>query len=415
MSGRFCLIGKSLPHTLSPEIHSAFGRADYGVEELENEDALARFVRSGKYDGFNVTIPYKRAIMPLLDGLDDVAREAGAVNTVARIDGKYIGYNTDVGGMEYALRRAGISLAGKKTLILGSGGASHTAAYIAREQGASGVSIASRSGGINYQNCYDLQDTQVIINATPVGMTPNAYQTPLNVSKFARLEGVFDAVYNPLETLLVCQARAIGVRATNGLDMLVEQARLAHNIFCKVTGEAEKAEQESEKVCDMLKERMRNIVLIGMAGVGKTSTGRALAKMLGRKFADTDELVEREIGEDIPTIFAKEGEAKFREYEARAVRECCSRLGLVIAVGGGAILSEENRFFMQANGVIVYLTRDISLADRRDRPLSANENAVKRLFEQRRPIYEQMADITVSNDGSVDDAANKISEELAKL
>ena len=407
-----CVIGKSLPHTLSPEIHIAFGAKDYRVEELEDESALEEFVRSRRYVGYNVTIPYKQAVMPLLDEVSETARDVGAVNTVIERDGRLFGYNTDVEGMKYALDRAGIGLSGKNVLILGSGGTSHTARYLCAKEGARRVDIASRSGSLNYDNCYDLRDVEIIINTTPVGMMPSSYERPIDIFRYPMLEGVFDAIYNPLATLIVLEARARGIKAANGLDMLVEQARLAHNIF--FAGESIEDETESERVCRELMWRRQNIVLVGMAGAGKTTIGRELAKALGKEFYDTDAQVVKAAGKDIPAIFAEEGEAKFRSLEKAAVRECCMKLGAVIATGGGAVLDEKNRFYMRSNGKVVFLTRDISALSRKDRPLSTDEDRVAALYEEREPIYRRVADICVNNGAEISDAVKSILKELEK-
>ncbi len=414
MKNALCLIGKHLPHTLSPEIHAAFGSENYGVVELEDELALSRFVAEGGYAGFNVTIPYKQGVIPMLDELDDVAREVGAVNTVVRAESRTKGYNTDVPGMKYALDRAGIGLSGKRVLILGSGGTSHTAAYLAGKEGAASVDIVSRTGRLNYSNCYGL-GTQVIINATPVGMSPDMYASPIDLDKFDGLEGVFDCIYNPLETLLVSEAKKRRIRAANGLDMLVEQARLAHNLFSEVTKESAADAASSERVASALISRRRNIVLAGMSGSGKSTIARALGEALDREVLDTDDEVRMEAGKDIPAIFEEEGERGFRLREKRAVKECCTRLGVIISTGGGAALDKENAFYMKCNGVVVLIERDAELLQTSGRPLTKDRAAARALYEARKPIYATVGDIFIKNDGGIKDAVNAIIKELERL
>lgn len=404
---KYCLIGKSLSHTLSPEIHKAFGREIYGVKELSDESALLDFVKSREYDGYNVTIPYKQAVMPLIDGISDGAREIGAVNTVVTENGKLVGYNTDESGMRYALRRAGISLKDKTVLILGSGGTCKTAKYVCKTEGASGVSVVSRTGEINYDNCYGLQDVQVIINTTPVGMMPHSYEKPIDLSRYAKLEGVFDCIYNPLETMLIKEARALGVKAANGLAMLVEQARAAHNLYQKANGLPTVDEKATEEVVKALSLARRNIVLVGMAGSGKSAVGKRVAMRLNREFTDTDCEIEKLAGKSIPDIFKDSGEEYFRELEGQVVEQVCTRQGLVISTGGGAVLDERNVFFMKANGTCYLITRDADKLATKDRPLSPDRERAKRLYEQRKPIYLAAADVTVDNDGDIESAVEK--------
>lgn len=402
----YCVIGKSLGHTLSPMIHRMLGLGAYTVEEIPDVGALYEFVKSRRYSGYNVTIPYKRDIMDMLDRVDGEVLEVGAVNTVVDEGGELVGYNTDVGGMGFAMDRGGISLFGKNVLILGSGGTSHTAQYLAKKRGAASISVVSRSGDINYKNCYDLVDTEIIINTTPVGMTPNSYAAPIDVRRFAHLEGVFDAIYNPLTTLLVSEARKLNIPAVNGLGMLVEQARLAEELFLKAAGKGRIPQENSIQICKTLSKERKNIVLIGMAGSGKSAIGRRLAKALGREFFDTDRMVVSAHG-DIPRIFETEGEAAFRRYEAAAVKIACQGMGRVIAVGGGAVLNEENVFYMQSNGALIQIVRAARELATNGRPLSGDPDEAARLYEKRRPIYDRLSDGIVNNDGDLNTAVER--------
>lgn len=412
--GGYCVIGKSLPHTLSPVIHGMLGNADYGVREFADVNELARFVNGGECEGYNVTIPYKQDIIPMLDELSQGARDIGAVNTVVNDGGRLVGYNTDIDGIRFAFEKADISISGKNVLILGSGGTSHTARYVCEKDGAKSVRIVSRTGEINYTNCYDLADMQVIINTTPVGMMPNACQTPIDVSRFSKLEGVFDCVYNPLETMLVKNARELGIKAANGLSMLVEQARIAHNLFQNAKGLAPVGEETTDKICKELMRARRNIVLIGMAGSGKSVIGKQLAKRLHREFADTDMEVEIAEGTSIPNIFAERGEPYFRAAERAAVERVCTKLGLVIATGGGAVLDERNAFFMGANGVRVWINRPPEKLATHGRPLSKDMDRARKLYEERKPIYRAAADIIIENDRDIRYAVNEIVQQLGE-
>ena len=227
---KYGLIGNPLGHSISPKIHALLGICDYSLFPIKEEE-LSEFVKRTEPVAFNVTIPYKQKIIPFLTEVKGAAKEIGAVNTVVKTENGTVGYNTDANGMEYALAQAGISLNGKNVLILGTGGTSRTAAYVAEKLGAKSIIKAGRNSEINYDNVYDRKETEVIINTTPVGMFPDADKVPLSVEKFPRLTGVFDCIYNPSETLLVKRAKENGVNAANGILMLIEQARKAEELF----------------------------------------------------------------------------------------------------------------------------------------------------------------------------------------
>lgn len=395
---KYCVIGKSLPHTLSPEIHALLKTGVYEVRELECVKDVERLLRSGEFKGANVTIPYKRDVMDFVDVLSDEAKKIGAVNTVVEKDGKLYGYNTDAGGMELNLKVAGIALSKKNVMILGSGGTSKTANYLAKKAGARDIYIVSRSGEINYDNCYDLSP-QVIINTTPVGMMPNAFCAPVELERFKSVTGVFDAIYNPLSTRLVLEARRQKIKAANGLLMLVEQARLARNLFAEAEQKQQISTKNSMQICKSLEKSRRNIVLVGMAGSGKSVLGKRIADALGREFVDTDKLVEQKMGKSPEQIILGEGERAFREIEAEVVKEACSAFSRVIATGGGAVMREDNAFYMKSNGFIVHVKRNALATE--GRPLSKDIETARALYEQRKPVYTKLADATVSNDGGL--------------
>lgn len=396
---KYCLIGKKLGHSYSKVIHELQG-LDYSlVEVAENE--LGEFLKEG-YDGFNVTIPYKKDIIPLLDEVDDSARQIGAVNTVLVKNGKSYGYNTDVFGMEFALNRAKINLRNKSIMILGTGGTSLTATAVCKRAGAKEVIYVSRGGEINYENCYQ-KSVDVIINTTPVGMYPNVDSSPVDLSKFKGLEGVFDCIYNPLRTNLILQAERLGVNCSGGLPMLVAQGLKAEEIW--LGKEIEK--NRYEEVLSIIENQKRNIVLIGMPSCGKTTVARLLSQKTDKEVVDTDELVFKMQGKKPSQIIEEFGEKHFRDVESLAVKEASESFGVIIATGGGAILREENVTALKRNGVLFYLERAVEKLIDDDRPLSKN-GAISRLFEIRKPIYEGVCDKKVSNDGDIEHTAREI-------
>ncbi len=390
------LLGRKLGHSYSPQIHNQL--ADYSYELFEKEpDTLESFLSHGDFRGINVTIPYKKEVIRFCNELSDRAKTLGAVNTIVRCpDGSLMGHNTDYFGFFSMIQMSGLSLTGKKVLVLGSGGASVTAVAVLEELGAETV-VVSRSGPNNYDNiCYH-RDASAIINTTPVGMYPQTNATPIHLDIFDNLEGVFDLIYNPARTRLLQEAENRGLVAQNGLWMLIAQAK-------------ESAEWFSGKridnsiiplIHDRMQKQMQNIVLIGMPGSGKSTVGRLLAERLGRKFIDTDSEIERCSGMKIPEIFSAEGETGFRAKETEVLSELGKHSRLVIATGGGCITQEKNYALLHQNGTIVWLNRDIDKLPTNGRPLSQN-NDLEKMYQKRRPLYASFVDYSIDNNGDVD-------------
>lgn len=406
------LIGEKLGHSFSKEIHQKIGKYEYELIELAPED-LEIFLLSGDFDGLNVTIPYKQAVIPFLDEISDLAREAGAVNTIVNKDGKLTGYNTDCGGMKMLIERMGIDLKGKKAFIAGSGGTSMTAAAVCSSLGASVAVRASRSGrngAVTYEEAYGLcSDAALLINTTPAGMYPDTDGMPFDIGRFDHPEGVLDVVYNPLNTRLIQDARSRGIKAENGLFMLTGQAVLSSELF---TGE-KADENAAEKIYQELLKEKRNIVLTGMPGSGKSTLGMMLAQKLGRDMVETDEIISREAGISIKEIFAGHGEKHFRDLESEVIRRVSKRGGLIISTGGGAVLREENIEALRLNGILVFIDRPLSsLRPSGSRPLSDDRNKLENLYKERYGLYRETADIIVETDGNKEESAEKLWEAL---
>ena len=404
---KFGLIGRTLKHSYSEKIHKLLADYEYKLYELE-PDQLKGFVQSGKLKGFNVTIPYKKDVMEYLDEIDHSALLIGAVNTVVNQNGKLKGYNTDFKGMEYMLERAGITLEEKKIMILGTGGTGNTATAVAKAHGAKEIITVSRGGEVNYGNYTERADVDVIINTTPVGMYPNNYSTPIDLDKFNNLSGVVDVIYNPDTTLLTFQAKQKGIKYTNGLPMLVAQAKFAMEKFI---GQSV-SDDVIETVLKKLWAETLNVVLIGMPGSGKSTVGKAVADALNREFIDTDQEIVKKENRDIPTIFSQDGEEYFRKVEADVLKDVGKLTGKVIATGGGIIKSAENLFPLKSNGKIFWIKRDIEALATDGRPLSKDLETVKKLFEERKDKYSAFADFTIDNDGSIDSAVKGVLENL---
>lgn len=392
----YAVIGEHLKHSFSKEIHNELTDYSYIVQEVAKEN-LAAFITGRDYLGLNVTIPYKKDVMPHLDHIDDTARKIGAVNTIVNRGGRLFGYNTDFFGLSALIKRIGVKVEGEKVLILGTGGTSVTADAVAHTMGAREVLRVSRQAGtgvITYDEMYAHHtDATVIINTTPVGMFPNTNATPINLDRFRNCHGVIDAIYNPLRSELVLNARALGIKAAGGLYMLVAQAAKAAALFL----DDESVLERIEDVYQTIRLSKENIVLIGMPGCGKTTVGKLLQQRMNRELFDSDNVVVDTAQKEIPTIFKEEGEEVFRAHETNAIRWLSDKTACIIATGGGAVLRAENIHLLRKNGTLVFLDRPLSdLMPTDDRPLSSNREMLERRYHERLPLYRNYADIIVS-------------------
>ncbi len=400
------LLGRTLGHSYSPQIHSFLGDYSYDLFEKEPEE-LEDFLKNADFTGLNVTIPYKKTVIPYLDELSPAAKKLGAVNTVVRReDGTLFGHNTDYFGFHSMVARSGLDVKNKKVLVLGSGGASNTAVAVLKELGAQ-VVIISRSGENNYTNLQKHYDARVIVNTTPVGMYPNTGVAPLEVEHFESLEGILDVVYNPSRTLLMLDGEDLGVPSWNGLWMLVSQAKESAEYFLGKTMD----DSLIEPIYRFLSAQMQNIILIGMPGCGKSTVGQALAEKLNREFVDADAVIEALAGKSIPEIFAQDGEEVFRDWETKALIDLGKRSSLVIATGGGCVTQLRNYPFLHQNGTIFWLQRELSKLPTKGRPLS-QANPLETLYAKRKPLYSAFADQTIDNDGTLEETLQQIEEAL---
>ncbi len=406
-------IGETLKHSFSAQIHPLLNDSLYELREVPREE-LERFIQKKDFLGINVTIPYKQSVIPYLDWIEPLASEIGAVNTVVNRDGKLYGYNTDFYGMCALFGHIGADLRGKKIAILGTGGTSLTALAVARHLGAREILRVSRregEGAVTYESLAELhRDVQVIINTTPVGMYPHAQESPVSLSAFSTLESVADAVYNPLRTELVLEARERGIPAEGGLFMLVAQAVRASELF----HDCQYPEGTVERIWRTLAQKKENVVLIGMPGSGKTTVGRLLAESLGREFLDMDVEITNVYGRTPAEIIRKDGEPAFRDLETAILREhLCARTGVVLATGGGAVLRTENVRMLRQNGRLVWLDRPLEkLIPTCDRPLSDSEEQMACRYRERYGIYRAAADLHINDPKTAEEAAERIGKEF---
>ena len=401
-------IGEHLPHSFSREIHEQIGGYAYALKELTPEE-LPIFMATRAFRGINVTIPYKQAVIPFLDEIDETARAIGAVNTIVNRNGKLYGYNTDLDGLSRLIRRTGLELSGKKVLIPGTGGTSRTASFAAEKLGAREilrVSRTGREGSLTYEDVLrNHTDAEIILNTTPCGMYPEPDAQPLPLDPFIRLQGVVDVIYNPLRSRLVLDARSRGIPAEGGLYMLVAQAVRASEHFLQ----AEYPEDLTGQIYHRILHGKENLVLIGMPGSGKTAVGRILAEHSGRPLADTDQMIVRKAGKSIPGIFREDGEPAFRNLESEVIREVSKQGGQIISTGGGAVLRPENVTALRQNGRLFWLDRNPDdLVPTEDRPLADTDAKMKQLYLEREPVYRAAADEIIHVNGTPEDTAGRI-------
>ena len=402
---KYGLIGKTLVHSYSKEIHESLGKYEYNLYSLTSEE-MPDFVKAHDFGGLNVTIPYKKDVMPLCDEVSELASCIGAVNTLYKKNGRLTGHNTDYEGFLYNAQRSGISFDGRTVLILGTGGTSLMARKAASDQGASKIYIASRSAKtsdpgstliaqLTYDELPRIADTvEIIVNTTPVGTFPNNMQSIITLSDYPKCEAVIDVIYNPFRTKLLLEAEKLGLKTANGLPMLVAQATAAAGYFLGTPGAFT---GENERIITAMQKQMRNIVLIGMPGCGKSTIGEHISSLTGKELVDMDEEIIRRAGMTIPEIFDRYGEKHFRDIESEVASDLGRQRGLVIATGGGAVLRPENVAALRQNAYVIHISRPVSSLPTDGRPLSKDLTTLMDMEKARMPLYEAASDMTFDN------------------
>lgn len=404
----FGLLGEKLSHSRSPQIHAQLADYEYRLFPMPREE-LDAFFAAGDFMGLNVTIPYKETVLPYCSKLTDVAKRMGCVNTITwDSDGTLIGDNSDYYGFCYTLSHYFPDLSGKKALVLGSGGASKTVRIALADAGCREVVIISRSGENNYENLSRHADADFIVNTTPVGMYPNNGKAPLSLKQFPKLLGVADLIYNPIRTALLLEAKELGIPYCNGLMMLVAQAALSSSRFTGLPLD----EARIDEITARLHADETNLILIGMPGCGKSTLGKLLAEEFHREFLDTDELITAKTGRTPAQIITEDGEAAFRTIESAVIAETGALTGKVISTGGGVITREENYAPLAQNGILLFINRDPSLLPTEGRPLSADSDAVMRLYEQRLPLYRKFCDAEILAADTINDTYTLLTDTM---
>ncbi len=409
---RYGLIGEHLGHSFSKEIHESINNYTYEICEVSKE-AFDDFMIKRDFVAINVTIPYKEKVIPYLEYIDEAAKLIGAVNTIVNKNGKLYGYNTDFLGLRDLILVNGIDITDKKVVILGDGGTAKTSFAVAKSLKAKSihfVSLFPDENKCSYEDCYNIHsDAEIIINATPCGMYPKCDDTIIDISKFKKCLAVVDVIYNPLKTTITRNAEKLGIKAVNGLYMLVAQAVYASGIFMDTKYDTNIINNIYNKI---LKQK-QNIVLIGMPSSGKTTIGKILSEKLGKEFIDTDDLIVDKIKMPISNFLTKDNEKEFRDIEEEVIKEVSSKNNLIISTGGGVIKRDNNIFRLKANGIIIFVDRPLSLLEvTSDRPLSNNRSDLEKLYTERYDLYNQASDIQIINDGDINIIIEKILKEV---
>lgn len=398
---RYGLIGEKLGHSFSKIIHEQLANYTYDLIPLEPE-ALDGFLRKKDFTAINVTIPYKKSVLPYLDEIQPEAKKIGAVNSIVNQNGRLIGYNTDYNGFRYLLEKNNVNPKNKKVLILGKGGAANSAFAVLNDLGAREilqVYYKESQETITYAQAYEFhKDTEIIINTTPVGMYPKGEESPIHLNHFPNLIAVVDVIYNPLRTKLILDAQEKGYIGVGGLEMLVAQAKYAVEIFKDIKID----DDIIEKVHSKLLHQRRNLVLIGMSGCGKSTIGRAIAEKLERPFFDTDEEIIKRIDMSISSYFKIHGEESFRQIEKEVVLSLSKENSAIIATGGGVVLNQDNIRALKQNGHILWIKREAhQLESGNGRPLAPDQETTQKLYQKRIPFYEKAAEAIFENQDTV--------------
>lgn len=403
----FGLVGEKLAHSYSQILHNMIGAYTYQLFEVDRQN-FPEFINSNDFSGLNITIPYKEVVMNYVD-CDHLSESVGAVNTIYHKNGKLIGTNTDVFGFMYLLSLNSINLENQKVLILGTGGASKVVSYVAKACNSKNIYIASRKKSKEYVSYKTLPlDVDIIINTTPVGMYPEIDSVPIDLSKFTKCTTVIDLIYNPYKTKLLIEAEKMGIKAVNGLSMLVAQATKAAQYFVDIN-----LFKYNKMLLKNLKALTLNIVLTGMPGAGKTTIGKSLAELTGRKFIDIDSEIEIETGKNITYIFSQYGEEYFRNLESEMIKKYSKESGLIIALGGGAVISQSNRDYIKLNSVCVEIKRPIDMLSIDNRPISQS-NSLEQLYQNRKRYYDMAQDISIENIKVPIQVANEILDNISE-
>ncbi len=404
------VLGRVLGHSYTPTIYKELAGMDYRRFEREPEE-LEAFIRGNEWEGVNVTIPYKRAVMEYLDELSPIAERLGNVNTIVRLpDGRLRGDNTDYYGFKCLVESLKMDVSGMRAVVFGgTGGAGATVLTVLADMGVDAIPV-SRSGEITYDDLDKLENIELAVNCTPVGMYPHCPDAPCSLDSFTGLKAVLDIVYNPARTGLILEAERRGIPCASGLLMLVGQAAAAVERY---TGQFIPLERTIE-VTERLSASVQNVAIIGMPGCGKTRGGQALAAQLGRTHVDIDHALEERLGCSCSEYIKANGEDAFRAQETACLAEVAAHSGQVISCGGGVVMRPENYNLLHQNSLIAMINRPLKDLAKGGRPITARDG-VDKLAAIRMPLYCAWADIEVDSQSTPKETAAAIAKLLPPM
>lgn len=408
---RYGLIGEKLGHSFSKDIHERIADYTFDLIPLSKEE-FKTFMEKKEFTALNVTIPYKKDVIPYLDETDEHAKAIGAVNTIVNRDGKLKGYNTDFTGFLYMVKKHNVHMEGKKVLIIGNGGASAAIQAVVQHESAGSmviVDVVPGNGAISYDEMFSSHlDAEIIINTSPIGMYPRIGNAPIDISMFHKCEAVLDVIYNPILTRLCFEAQEMDIKRVNGLEMLIAQAKQSVEFFLDKSIDDQIIDDIYQ---DMLRERC-NIVLIGMPSAGKTTIGKMLENRMQKEFIDLDDIIIEKAGKSIPEIFEESGEAGFRAIETEAAIEVSKLNNKIIATGGGTIKHKVNMDYLRQNGITIFIDRDVDklISSDPNRPLSKSSDALAKMHAERLPLYQKYAAYVAVNNSDIESTVTEIVE-----
>ncbi|EHO28821.1 shikimate 5-dehydrogenase [Erysipelotrichaceae bacterium 6_1_45] len=408
---RYGLIGEKLGHSFSKDIHERIADYTFNLIPLSKEE-FKTFMEKKEFTALNVTIPYKKDVIPYLDEMDEHAKAIGAVNTIVNRDGKLKGYNTDFTGFLYMVKKHNVHMEGKKVLIIGNGGASAAIQAVVQHESAGSmviVDVVPGNGAISYDEMFSSHlDAEIIINTSPIGMYPRIGNAPIDISMFHKCEAVLDVIYNPILTRLCFEAQEMDIKRVNGLEMLIAQAKQSVEFFLDKSIDDQIIDDIYQ---DMLRERC-NIVLIGMPSAGKTTIGKMLENRMQKEFIDLDDIIIEKAGKSIPEIFEESGEAGFRAIETEAAIEVSKLNNKIIATGGGTIKHKVNMDYLRQNGITIFIDRDVDklISSDPNRPLSKSTDALEKMHAERLPLYQKYAAYVAVNNSDIESTVTEIEE-----